>query len=232
MLTPATCHVNDERMTHGGTAHSPNRPVSAQMLEHCVNTQLRRQRPQRVLLISDGTVPWALEETSGTFVLRLQAADTRVAGAIVCMVDQLPFADGSFDLVILYAVLADGSEKLLVEASRMLKPGGQLLLIGPGRFGGCRGKPEHVALKPGRLCRVLEQHSFRIARCEGMGLRGRAVNLASRWHLPMLPWCEIIAIRARHRDHGTMVTPLRFRHARASGARGAALDGLSRQAVQ
>lgn len=231
MLTPATCHVNDERMTHGGTPHSPDGPVSAQMLAHCVEAQLRKQRPQRVLVISGAAPPWD-PEASGTYWLRLQTAGAPAAGPVVCMVDQLPFADGSFDLVILYALLEDGSEELLAEACRALKPGGQLLLVGHGRVGGCRGNPAHVALKPGRLCRALDRRSFRVAQCEGMGFRGRPVNLGLRWQRPLLAWCELIVIRARHYDHGTMVTPLRFSRPRASGTRGAALDGLSRQAVQ
>lgn len=231
MLTPATCHVNDERMTHGGTPHSPDGPVSAQMLAHCVDAQLRKQRPQRVLVISGGAAPW-VPEASGLYWLRLQTADAPAAGAVVCMVDQLPFADGSFDLVILYALLEDGSEELLAEACRTLKAGGQLLLLGHGRFGGCRGNPAHVALQPGRLCRALDRHSFRVAQCAGLGLRGRPLKLEFRWQRPLLAWCELIAIRARHHDPGTMVTPLRFSRPRATGARGAALDGLSRQAVR
>jgi hypothetical protein len=57
------------------------------------------------------------------------------------------------------------------------------------------------------------------------------VSLGAAWQRPLLEFCELVLVRARHQDHEPVVTTLRFSRPGPSAARGAALDSLSRQAV-
>ncbi len=67
---------------------------------------------------------------------RLARADMLLAGLPNCTLRQgdmvsLPFADEEFDTIILDDVLSDGAhpEKALAEATRLLRPGGRILLL-------------------------------------------------------------------------------------------------------
>lgn len=233
MLTPATCHVNDERMTQSGTAHFPDRNVSTRMLEGSLEALLRRVRPRRVLLIcASGNNRLRLPDLDGTIVLALFRSGETLTGAIRCPVETLPFEAGSFDLVAVHGLILDGSEGLLEAACEVMVPGGHLVLSGPGRHGGQgRRAAGLIALKAGRLCRALGSRDFRIAECRGLGFRGRPVTLASRWQRPLMSWCEMVMVRARHRRHETRVSPLRFIRPGTAGAGRAALDGFSRRSM-
>ena len=52
-----------------------------------------------------------------------------------CETSQLPFQDGTFNMVVLHHVVADGSEPELAEAVRVLARNGVLILLGLNRMG-------------------------------------------------------------------------------------------------
>lgn len=103
----------------------------------------------------------------------------------------LPFADRSFDVVLLVAVLEHTSEpwRVLAEAHRVLRPGGRVIIVVPNDVTMSAGRlllgkfpiryPDHLTfMTPGRMRRWLDP-SFRIL--EGFTLPWRflpfAVNL-------------------------------------------------------
>ena len=230
MLTPAASHVNEQRMTHSGATHSQDKPAPLQTLERGLDAQLRRLHPHRLLLISARSAECpALPELTGMHLAPLSCSGDRSGGVLSCRLSALPFEARVFDVVILHQLISDGREAVLDEAQRVLKAGGQLLVIGSGRFGGAgRAGP---GLRAQRLCQALRRRAFRIRQCEGLGLRGGGVCLDASWQRPLLAFCELVLVRARHHDHEPMLTPLRFSRPGPTAARGAALDSLSRQAV-
>ncbi|NND45453.1 MAG: hypothetical protein HKN58_09025 [Xanthomonadales bacterium] len=220
-------------MTHGGTAHSPDRPASASTLERSLEEPLRRLHPRRMLLLcAQNEARFAWPGPSGTHVVELVGSGPVLDGAARCALDELPFEENTFELVVVRDMIADGSEALVDEACRVLVAGGQLWITGPGRFGGqWRDRPGVRALRATRLCRALEARAFRVAQCDGIGVRGRPAVLSSAWQRPLMSWCEQIIVRARHRDHDARVTPMRFSRPGATAATGAVLDGVSRRTM-
>jgi SAM-dependent methyltransferase len=204
------------------------------MLEQELHRQLSRLRPQRVLMVSAaGAELPALPEARDMHLVILRGDRMRADSALVCSLDALPFETGAFDVVIYCHSISDGHEAELEEGCRVLRPGGQLLVTGCGGLGGARSvRWRSPALRAGRLCRALNRREFRIEQCMGLGLRGRPLTLQAGWQRPLLVFCERVLIRARRRDRETIVRPLRFSRTGPVSARGAALDGLSRQAIQ
>ena len=72
-------------------------------------------------------------------------ADAAGAGYVVASAEDLPFADGTFGVVAMTMVLHHvHAERALAEAARVLAPGGVLLILGYGRYGGWRDAPYEV----------------------------------------------------------------------------------------
>lgn len=217
-------------MTHSGATHPQDKTAPLQSLERGLDAQLRRLHPQRLLLISARSAECpALPELAGMYLAPLNCSGDLAGGVLSCRVSALPFEARVFDVVILHQLISDGREAVLDEAQRVLKAGGQLLVIGCGRFGGA-GKTG-PGLRARRLCHALRRRAFQIRQCEGLGWRGRGVSLDAAWQRPLLAFCELVLVRARHQDHEPVVTPMRFSQPGPTAARGAALDSLCRQAV-
>ena len=64
---------------------------------------------------------------------------------VIASAEALPFADGTFGAVTMTMVLHHvEAEHALAEAARVLAPGGVLLILGYGRYGGWRDAPHEV----------------------------------------------------------------------------------------
>lgn len=195
------------------------------LLDRRVAASIRRCSPLRLLLMSRARGrPGLPDLATGSFVeLRLDDPSP----VLRCRMDELPFGDGVFDVVIVSDLFRYGYEPELGEAQRVLKAGGVLLVCGRGRLNRSSGLP---LLNVRSLCRELQRSSFDIRGCELIGLLGRNSVSEKRWLQPLAGLSHSVLLRARHHDDMPTVTPLRFRQQRAPGVR-AALDSVSREAV-
>jgi SAM-dependent methyltransferase len=102
---------------------------------------------------------------------------------------QLPFADRSFEVVLLIAVLEHTREpwRLLAEAQRVLRPGGRAIMVVPNDVSMSVGRlvlgkfpiryPDHLTFTtPGKM-RLWLSHGFRV--CEEFPLPFRALPFAA-----------------------------------------------------
>ena len=67
---------------------------------------------------------------------RAREARGRAAGVVVARAEALPFAAGSFDVVFSHEVVehVEDDRQMVIEACRVLAPGGHLVLFAPNRF--------------------------------------------------------------------------------------------------
>lgn len=194
-----------------------------------------RLRPRNLLLI--GTCLEALPQDSlNSIALKvdIESKGNSARGSLVCHTGSLPFRDEEFDMVLVQHMLSNGQEPELEEACRVIRPGGQLLMIGAGRFCGARKKQdrEQPSMNVGSILRNVRSRDFEIKQCEGFGMRGRPVHLDARWQKPLLRFSNLILIRGRHRGNHPMVTPLRFGRPGGASVRVPALDGLNRESAR
>lgn len=210
-----------------------------QTIDEILDLQLgevvNRLRPHRLLLIGAGAENLFRESLADTALnVRIDARIDTADGSLVCRTRQLPFADDEFDMAVVYHMLADGQEPELDEVCRVIRPGGQLLVIGAGRFSGTGKKQgkEQPSMKVQSIIRQMRSQDFEIRSCQGIGLCGRAVRLDAGWHKPLIRFSNLVLIRGRHQGNYPMVTPLRFSRPGSGNVRIPALDGLSREAAR
>jgi len=203
------------------------------MFEEQLAALMRRLRPRSLLLVSSspGTLPFAVFE-SLPLVIHVEAGPALGNTSLVCRKDLLPFADDELDMVLSHHLLHDGLEAELDEFHRVIRPGGQLLIIGTGRFAGKRRADDQTPWLDVRpVIQNLRSKTFEVRQCQGFGLRGKVASLAASWQRPALRFSDVIMIRGRFKDNQPAVTPLRFNQPGAGGIRVPALDGLNREAV-
>lgn len=192
-------------------------------------------RPRNLLLIGAGLDGLDQESLKGSgFQVRLESRGNTADGSLVCRTCSLPFGTHEFDLAVVYHLLSDGLEPELEEACRVIRPGGQLLVVGAGRFSGANKNQgrEQPSMNVQSIIRQMRSQDFEIRTCQGIGLRGRALRLDAGWHAPFLKFSNLILIRGRHQGNHPMVTPLRFSRPASGSVRMPALDGLSRESAR
>jgi SAM-dependent methyltransferase len=194
-----------------------------------------RLRPQKLLLIGVGLDDLSRDcLNSTTLLVCVDSKGDTAEGSLVCRTRSLPFMDDVFDVAVVYHLLGDGLEPELQEAGRVIRPGGQLLVIGTGRFSGTRKKHgrEQPSMKVQSIIRQMRSLDFDIRKCQGIGLRGRSLRLDARWQMPLLTFSNLILIRGRHQGNHPMVTPLRFSRSGKGSVGLPALDSLSREVAR
>lgn len=245
MLTPAIPQVNHGQAKHGIAALKVSSPAdnhtahisAASTMRMAAREYLHRRRPRRVLLVSPQADCRTLlpDDDPGAYAVMLSPSPGTGGRTVKCADRSLPFQSRVFDLVLAEHVLCDGLEPFLPEFERVLEGGGQLVILGLGfwssRYRLSRQGDVPAAIRPLRLCRVLERRDFTIEQCSGAGVIGSGARTGSGWKKPLVGLSDEILIRARSQGSGRIVTPLRFGRARAIGARSAALDGLNREAA-
>jgi SAM-dependent methyltransferase len=139
-------------------------------------SQLVRARPVEVVGLD-------ISET----LIRARAEDPLLTENIVGDMEQLPFADGSFDACLFVAALHHVPDPLvaLQEAFRVLKPGGQLFAFEPTSLrarGGNRpieGAPQEFRLSRSWLLARLRAADFAICEAEGYRVGMRFLRLVA-----------------------------------------------------
>lgn len=83
--------------------------------------------------IGCGNQPYRTYFENATFYIGIDVAQTNTAANVIAATEHLPFASSTFDCAVSTQVLehVERPSALLVEAWRVLKPGGQLLLSAP-----------------------------------------------------------------------------------------------------
>jgi 2-polyprenyl-3-methyl-5-hydroxy-6-metoxy-1,4-benzoquinol methylase len=128
-------------------------------------------RGKRVLDAGCGTGYGAamLAEAGAAHVVGIDIAEEAVARAaevsdaefVVGDVHELPFPDDAFDVVTCFEVIehVEGTEQVVAELTRVLAPGGVLLISSPNRDAYPAGNPHHVIeFVPDELCGLLLRH--------------------------------------------------------------------------
>lgn len=233
MLTPVYRQVNSIAMvvdyTRDQSTLSAQQKLAAQLLQPL----LARRRPARILVMKHadaGDVP--LELVRSAQVIRLSADESSADAPLRCRISALPFEQATFDLVILHHLVADGREKYLAEALRVLAAGGDIVISGLNSSGLrnriVNRKQQVPALKLDRICKFLKSQSFNIEACLRMGLGGfsRPAPKAT-WHGLGLPFADRVVLHGHHQSNIQNAHILRFRQMKSAGRTSAALDGCS-----
>lgn len=197
----------------------------------------KRQSAAGVLEIHHPLAPFVdpalLDRRCGAFGVALSLSlDVPMDGSqrVCCASSQLPFQNRVFGLVVLHHVLENGDEPELAEAVRVLRRGGELLILGLNRFGWRYRRQDASDRLPGLapLCITRRLHAMGmvIQGSAGAGLAGQsAPPFMSRGASRLgLPFADLLMLQARHRDTPE-VTPLRFRKSRASVVQSAPMRG-------
>lgn len=191
-------------------------------------------RKGKVLIIGHGTLPLPdcpslqRDERGFGLALRLHIGASQGHGStgsdlnravdfkVDCASGDLPFQEGVFRSVILYHVTRDGREPELAEASRVLLPGGEILIVGINQKS-WRGMQSrlHVsfpALRMARLRESLQYHGMNIVSVLGAGLAGQPGPLMEHQRISRLalPFADLLLVKARHCQR-PLVRPLRLK---------------------
>lgn len=208
---------------------TPGRPDRAlrRVIRYAVLPEIARRRPDRILVVSP-----AARSVPGLEAWNVIRVETGGDGPVRCHSQALPFVDDAFDLVILHHVLEDGQEPELQEARRVLKPGGDLFVLGQGSLGWrarlSRRGADRPAIKLLPLCQQLRRRAFVLERCAGCGLAGIPVYWERVWQRPALPFADCVVLHGRHRPLEPIVRRLRFAQPRPAAARREAVESLFR----
>lgn len=233
MLTTLYRLVNSVAMEVDYTQDQSSRSAQHKLAAQLLQPLLARRRPSRVLVLKHakaGDLP--LELTNTAQVIRLSTAKPDDNALLQCRIESLPFEEAAFDLVILHHLVADGGEKYLQEALRVLAAGGDIVISGLNSSGLRRHivnrKNKVPVLKLNRICKGLKSKSFNIEQCMLMGLCGFSRPLVkARWHGLGFPFADRVVLHAHHQTNITNANVLRFRQLKANTRASAALDGCS-----
>ena len=149
---------------------------------------------------------------------------------VQCESGQLPFQDGSFQMVVLYHVVSDGAEAELAEAVRVLARDGVLILLGLNRMGWRYRTQGRVRRLPGmaplRVKTRLQELQMTMQGFAGAGLGGmkRPAWMHSGISSLGAPVADLVLLQARHAN-SPEVTPLQFRKSRSGVVQSAAMRG-------
>jgi SAM-dependent methyltransferase len=163
--------------------------------------------------------------------ISLSRAERAAAGQkICCESSSLPFQDGSFCMVVLHHVVADGFERELAEACRVTHQTGVLIVLGLNRLGWRYRRQGAIRRLPGlaplSVKNRLEHFGMKMRGFAGAGLAGRKGPAFMNSGLSSLgaPLADVLILQASHEDCPG-VTPLRFRKARSGVVQSAPMRG-------
>lgn len=199
---------------------------------------LAKRRPERILILKRaGTDDLVLETVGREQIIRLSTDQAAVESVVRCRLDALPFAEASFDLVILQQLLCDGDEPVLRVALQVLVAGGDLVISGLNSAGvqyRIKNRQDQLpGLKINRMVEHLKSESFKIEHCFRVGLAGMSRPApkncwqANGWSGLAMPFADHVMLHAHHQSNILNASILRFRQIKRSRVASAALDGVS-----
>jgi hypothetical protein len=211
------------------TAHASHQALVAKLLEPL----LARRRPERILVLKhEAAGDLQFETTTPAQVIRLGTGEGASGAPLRCRLDELPFTDASFELVILHHAVGDGSEPLLPEVMRVLTAGGDLVVSGLNSSGlrsrFINRKPRMPALKLDKVCNYLKANSVNVELCLLMGLGGfsRPAPKAT-WHGLGYPFADRVMLHGHRQSAISNKNVLRFKRIQPAGLASVTLDGCS-----
>jgi SAM-dependent methyltransferase len=216
------------------SSHQQFRPdrALAQLVRHTVLPEFARRRPDRVLLISPE--PLVFSDLQNWNILTLHRGNQVDADRVACDTASLPFQDDQFDAVILHHVFRNGREPELHETWRVLRPGGDVFVLGHGsvswRARPGRRRDGEPAMKVMQVCQQLRRRAFAIEQCAGSGWLGIPLYWERRWQRPALPFADTVLVHGRHRPLKPIMRPLHFGRTQTVGVRSTAAENVFRNA--
>jgi hypothetical protein len=213
------------------TRKRPDRALE-RLVRHSILPEFARRRPGRVLLMTPD--PERFPRLGDWNIVRIARDGSSGTGPVTCDTGQLPFQEGSFDIVLLHHVAEDGREPEVHEAWRVLCSGGDIFLLGTGGYG-ARAllnsmKSDHPRIKVLQVCQQLRRRAFEVEQCAACGLAGVPLYWERWWQRPALPLADTLVIHGRHRPLRPIVKSLRFGRTQAVGVRRTATESFLREA--
>lgn len=224
--------VDDQSQHH--STQSAQQLLAAELLQPL----MAKRRPGRVLVLKPAEAEdLALESISPVQIIRLSTEHAVANAPVRCRLGALPFAEASFDLVVLHQLISDGTEPVMQAALQVLVAGGDLVISGLNSAGlqyRIRNrKDQFPGLRINRIIENLKSESFKIEHCLRMGLAGMSRPApkncwhADSWHGLVMPFADYVVLHGHHQSNIQNASILRFKQAKRSRVSSAALDGVS-----
>ncbi len=209
---------------------TPRLDCSAALLQMAAQCGGQSSRQGNVLLIKHSSLAWP---EAGTLVrdqqsfgralhISLGSGTERYSG-LHCRSNELPFVDAAFRQVALWHVIATGKEAELLEACRVLQPGGDILLLGLNQMA-IGARFDRTAIDLPRLHRQslheqLSELDMEVTGAWGSGLAGvaRPVFRQDGWSGLLLPFADQMVLRLQHAQAAGL-SPLRMERFQAGVA--------------
>jgi hypothetical protein len=209
------------------TAHAAHQALVAKLLQPL----LARRRPERILVLKhEAAGDLQFEAAAAAQVIRLGTRGDAAGAPLHCRLHELPFAEASFELVILHHVVGDGSEPFLGEVMRVLTAGGDLVVSGLNSSGlrsrFINREPRMPALKLDKVCNYLKANSINVELCLLMGLGGfsRPAPKAT-WHGLGYPFADRVMLHGHRHSAISSKNVLRVKRIQPAGIASVSLDG-------
>jgi len=238
MLTLVPGQVKSVVMVEIKSQHQTTQTSPQLLASELLQPLLAKRRPERILILKHASADNLLLEPVGRAqTIRLSTDPTAADSTVRCWLGALPFAEASFDLVILHQLVSDGDEPVMRSALEALVAGGDLVICGLNSAGlqyRIKNRQEQFpGLKINRVIEHLKSESFKIEHCFKMGLAGLSrpapINCwkGNGWHALTMPFADHVVLHGHHQSNIQNASILRFRQAKRSRVASAALDGVS-----
>lgn len=232
MLTPVQQQVNLFAMVNNRSTDNSDQAAQQALAARLLQPLMQQRRPQRVLVLKHEASPDVVIDAGACVeIVRLSNAARSEKAEIIARLNALPFEDATFDLVVIQHLITDGTEDLLTEATRVLAPGGDMVICGLNHYGLRYHRPRQGNRYPGikinRTIFHLNSNFFTIKHCLRSGFLGMTRPLAHESLSGLtLPFADRIALHARHRSGARPIHLADLKSTRAATVTSAMLDGI------
>ena len=233
MLTLVQGQVNDVAMIDVKSDQKSKQTAQQSLASELLQPLMAKRRPDRVLILKHAAADDLPVESAGrTQIIRLDNAQTAGDAVVRCHLGALPFAEASFELVVLHHLISDGHEPVMRAALQALSAGGDLIICGLNSAGlqyRIKNRADQFpGLKINRIIEQLKSESFNIEHCLRMGLAGLSrPSPKDSWHGLAIPFADCVVLHGHHQSNIHNASILRFKQVKRGRVGAAALDGVS-----